>query len=105
MGKSEHGPDMLDCCQYARMIEESLGLSVTVLLEPVGLHAGQCWRLHALAVKVGHPEAENNRSAAAQVVWPHREHKTFEGALFALLALLDASLSQQSFLEAVNITA
>jgi hypothetical protein len=97
MGKSEHGPDMQDCCTYLSEIQSQTGYSLTLLMEPDGSSVSARWRVCALAVKGGSVEPTAARSVSASVLWPHRDYKTFEGALFSLLAWTDSLIAQDTF--------
>src|SRR5678809_812511 len=59
-------------------------------------------RKHALAVKGGSVEATAARTVAASALWPHRDFKTFEAALFSLLAWTDSLIAQDTFQDIVT---
>lgn len=103
MGKSENGPDMLDCLTYLREIEESRTLSVTVLLEPDGFGAGPRWRIHVLAVPKLGTLTDGAVGVATGALWPHRNHLTFTGAFFSALARLDSELGREEFVKILGI--
>jgi hypothetical protein len=97
MGKLESGPDMLDCATYLSEIQKQTGYSLTLLVELDGSSVSARWRIHALAVKGGSVEATAARTVAASALWPHRDFKTFEAALFSLLAWTDSLIAQDTF--------
>ena len=93
MGKSESGPDMQDCSTLAHHLEQDWALSVTILLELDGSSGGYGWRIHGLGVPRQPRLLRDEPGVAATVTWPHRDHKTFEGAVFALLHRMDKLLA------------
>lgn len=103
MGKSSNGPDMLDCLAYLREIETQTGKRVTVLLEPDGYGPGPRWSVTLLAVPHDHVKIAEGWGVAVAGRWPHRAHKTFEGALFVLLAHLDGEIGKAAFQELLDI--
>jgi len=88
---------MQDCAIYAIEIQKQTGYSLTLLVETDGSSASPRWRMHALAVRGGSVEPVAARSVSSTVLWPHRDHKTFEGALFSLLAWTDSLIAQDTF--------
>lgn len=103
MGKSEAGPDMLDCMAYLREIERQTGKRITVLLEPDGFGPGPRWSITLLATSAVQVEIAEGRGLAVAGRWPHRQHRTFAGALLALLALLDGEIGKAMFQEVLDI--
>jgi hypothetical protein len=53
-------------------------------------------------VKGGSVEATAARTVAASALWPHRDFKTFEAALFSLLAWTDSLIAQDTFQDIVT---
>jgi hypothetical protein len=102
MGKLGNGPDMQDCSLWAKELEENHNCTITVLLELGGSIVGSHWLVHALAVPRGALNAREEAMPAVYVRFPHRDHKTFEGALFQLLVLLDAEFAKAEFRKIVN---
>ncbi len=103
MGKSDNGPDMQDCAQYLSLIEKQNGVITTVILTSDGSRYGQGWLLHVLSVVEGDLTGQSGRGVGTTGRWPHREHRTFEGALYGLLAAHDAALSRQDFLDTLEL--
>ena len=105
MGKSDVGPDMRDCFAYLKEIEKGTGSAISILVDVVGSSVGWTGHIHALALSRELTPEGPLWSCGASVYWPHRNYKTFEGAVFDLLLLLDVSVEQKSFLRALDITA
>ncbi len=103
MGKSVVGPEMLDCSQLMSSLESSLACSISVLLEPGGYAGGSTLYINCLAASKELTPEGPLWSVATRHVWPHRDHKTFEGALYCALTALDSELAQQSFFKALNL--
>jgi hypothetical protein len=104
MGKSENGPDMQDCCLYLADIEQQTGWRVTALLERAGYGAGSFWLIHVLAIRGRPGEVEESAGVSVAMRWPHREHATFSGAMYAAIAALDGEIGRKVFQEVLNIT-
>ena len=97
MGKSESGPDMQDCSTYLREVEKAHKSRITIMLESDGSEGGYGWSMHALMLPAKVSDPWETPGCGAGGAWPHRDHKTFEGALFALVARLDALAARQDF--------
>jgi len=103
MGKSEAGPDMLDCALYAREIEKQTGKRVTMLLELEGSEHSPQWSLSLLALPASVVAIAEGEGVAVAARWPSRKHRTFESALFSSLALLDAEIGKAAFQETLDL--
>lgn len=104
MGKSESGPDMLDCAAYLHDIQKGQKCSICVLLELDGYVGGQSYSIGVVASSVERLVDGPVWSAAVQTHWPTRSHKHFEGALFAALASLDAEIARKHFQAELGLT-
>lgn len=99
MQRHTNGPDMQDCSTYLWDIQRSQNCHTTLLMELAGYEGGSHWRVHILSVSRRLVGTVPEWSAATHFVWPSRENKTFEGALYRALAGHDAEMSKQAFLE------
>jgi hypothetical protein len=103
MGKSSTGPDMLDVLQYCLEIQKAQDAGITLLVEPAGSELAPTWFVHALAVPRWTLLSNTQPAVSAFIRWPHRDHKTFDGALFSLMALIDAEFGKRTFQEILGI--
>jgi len=103
MGKSETGPDMRDCSEYARAIQDNLDCSVAVLLEPVTRLDTSSWRVGLVATSRELLVSGPAWSAAVTVHWPSRAYRDFGSALYGGLAQLDADVGRQTFQKELNL--
>ncbi len=103
MGKSENGPDMLDCALYAREIEKQTGKRVSILLELEGTDHSARWSLALLALPGSVVAIAEGQGIAVAGRWPSKKHRTFEAALFGCLALLDAEIGKAAFQEVLEL--
>lgn len=90
MGKSEVGPDMQDCSVMWSEIQKAQECSTTILMELAGCLGGSHLRVHVLSVSRTCMPWEAEWCVASTLIWPNRENKTFEGALFRALIEHDA---------------
>lgn len=104
MGKSENGPDMLDCAQYLIEIEKQHQCTTILLLDVVGSTAGCHWRVDVLSNQKGMVDPTMGWSVATNATYPHREFKTFEACVFRTLASHDAELARRHFQAMLDIT-
>jgi len=103
VGKSENGPDMRDCGDYAQAIQESASCTISVLLEPVTKRDVTSWRAGAVACSRVLTVDGPSWSAAVTVHWPSQEHREFAAALYGVLASLDAEITRKAFQEALHL--
>jgi hypothetical protein len=103
MGKPTSGPDMQDCCLYMREIERQTGYSLFILLELDGSGDGPRWRVFVSATPPGGLKEGWSEGLGAGFLWPHRDHKTFEGALFSGLAWTDSLIAQARFQKVLDL--
>lgn len=104
MGKSESGPDMRDCATYLAEMQEQQNCSTSILAELAGSRAGVHWRVHVLSCSNTLAMTEPEWSVSTSLIWPNRENKTFEGALFRALAEHDAHISKAAFQRILDLT-
>lgn len=103
MGKSERGPDLLDCVTYLTEIQHQQNCSTTVLMEPLG--RAVVTQLRASIVSVSRELTTEGPvwSVATSFVWPGRRHRTWEGALFEAIVSHDAEISRHAFQQVLNL--
>jgi hypothetical protein len=94
MGKSLIGPDMLDCADLMRAIENLHGVSVSLDIQLTGDTYGGTVTICALAVVKVASGMALKRSVSRRHRWPNSDSKTFEGACFKLLHELDRDCGQ-----------
>lgn len=102
MGKSESGPDMLDCSLLAVELQRDLECSISLLLEPVGLVAGAGWRVGVVATSRKLTDAGPAWTAAVTQTWPHRNWRSLEALIFNLIHELDKRHMQQNLIAGVD---
>jgi hypothetical protein len=99
MGKSEHGPDMLDCLAYLHTIQQVGKLFTTVLLLPDGSPTAPKCTISVLSARDDRKPWENAYCIATSLSWPNKNHRLFEAALLRALYDHDAQLTKQKFLD------
>lgn len=104
MGKSDHGPDLLDCSQLALDIQSGQDCAIAILLEPVGTLGGGSWRVGLVATSRRLTVSGPEWTAAVHAVFPHRDWRTLEGCLFNSLFRLDAVITKRRFEQVVGLT-
>jgi hypothetical protein len=86
-----------------RQIEEATGYSLFILLELDGSGAGPRWRVFVSAAPPGSLKEGWSEGIGAGIHWPHRDHLTFEGALFAALAWTDSLIAQAKYQKVLDL--
>jgi len=102
MGKSEPGPDMQDCCVMMVAMGELHGVGVSLTVRPAGGSDMAAVEIVAVAAQRVAPRAAQQRSVSRKHVWPNRDSRTFEGAVYRLLHELDRDCG--TFWEQANFT-
>lgn len=105
MGKSESGPDMRDCATYLDEMQTQQNCCTSILMELAGSRVGVHWRVNVLSLSRNLLLDQPEWSVASSLLWPNRENRTFEGALFRALAEHDAQISRRAFQAILEITA
>jgi hypothetical protein len=103
LGNPTNGPDAMDCSIYLRQVELTHNCASSVIMDAVGLHAGDGWRISAVSTSRSLLGDTPAWSAATVVLWPSNEHATIEAALYALIAAHDHECTRRSFWEEVNL--
>lgn len=93
MGKSDSGPDMLDCLTYLHQMDAQGKCFTTVAIVPDGSTLAPSCILSACTTPLvpgywGEPGA-----VLTSLAWPNRECKTFPGALYRLIVDHDKMVS------------
>lgn len=97
MGKSVHGPDMLDCLQYWRQMDDQAGIRTTMLLMLSGSGAAPFVIFNLLST-AQEPDTLNEVGwVSAYAGYPSREHGTFNGAFYRALIEHDKYMSSEGF--------
>jgi hypothetical protein len=99
MGKSMNGPDWDDIGTYASAIGATSESFVCLLLDFDGSNVVPRWRVTAFTTPKSPYAMATHSGIGASALWPHRDHKTMEGAVFNLLATLDGLLAREEFLD------
>lgn len=89
MGKSTNGPEMTDVSATWWQFEQLHQCSITMLVELDGSTGGCGLYVSAVAVQKRPVRLEEAGIGSATIRFPHRDHRTFEGALLKLLYQLD----------------
>jgi hypothetical protein len=103
MGKSTSGPDMMDCLHYMRDIERVTEYSLFILMECDGYGVGPRWRVFVSATPPGGLKEGWSEGLGAGFLWPNRDFKTFEGALFGGLAWTDSLIAQAKYQKTLDL--
>jgi hypothetical protein len=94
MGKSENGPDMLDCFQLMYSLESDWGLSISILVECDGSLGGGGGSVHIVGIAKALVNLTENEGVAVSARWPDRQGRTWEGLLFQMLHQIDHLLEE-----------
>lgn len=103
MGKPTNGPDWTDVLLYLTEISDGREQRVSILLECDGYGAGPRWRIYAFTSPRKVALVGESQGAGVVALWPHGDHRTMEGAVFNLLAVLDAELGRAEFLKVMKL--
>lgn len=103
VGKSERGPDLLDCAMYVGEMQRQQNCCTTMLVEFVGSDVVSQLRVSIVTVSRELTTEGPVWSVATSFVWPGRRHRTFEGALFSAIAQHDAEIGRHAFQQILNL--
>jgi hypothetical protein len=95
---------MQDCATYLDEMTRQQNCSTSILMELAGSRVGVHWRVHVLSCSRNLALTEPEWTVATSLLWPNRENKTFEGALFRALAEHDAHISRAAFQRILELT-
>jgi hypothetical protein len=99
MSKSMSGPDWYDVGVYLNSISDTNDVSITLLLDFDGSNVVPRWRVSGWTGERAPLIADMSPGVGASVLWPHRNYRTMEGAVFNLLATIDVLLAQKRLLQ------
>lgn len=95
MGKSENGPDMLDCLMFLHQLQQTYECNTSLLIVASGSSIAPSASISLLSVPKNVPPWHATAGATSSLTWPHRECKTFTAALYRLLIEHDSHLTMQ----------
>lgn len=99
MGKFTNGPDWYDIGVYANAISDTSESFICLLLDFDGSNVVPRWRITAFTQPKSPYVLMEHNGFGVSALWPHREHRTMEGAVFNLLATLDGFIAQEKFFQ------
>ena len=91
------GPDWTDVMTYLKEIEKTHFATCFVALQPAGGLASDGWLINVLCELPVLTARGDAVIAGCTGRFPHRDHTTLEGAVYALLARVDWELAQNHY--------
>ena len=105
MGKSVSGPDIYDVALYWEEIRKQQNCTSSLLIEPDGSTGGSGLVLSIVSGQKDKGEPWDGWVVVTNHSWPNRNNRTFEGFLFAALAIHDGAIAKQTFQTIIDIKA
>jgi len=93
MGKSTNGPEMQDILTYLHQMDKQNNTTTTILVIPDGTVIAPSCTISLLSVLNGELPTVSVEVRTTVVRYPHRDSKTFEGALYRAVIEHDKHVS------------
>ena len=94
---SSNGPDWTDCHVYLREVEKTHECTCYVGMQPIGGRNAFEWGVNVVAVLMKLDETGRQVISGRSGSFPHRDHATLEGLVFALIARVDWDLGAEQY--------